>query len=389
MFLKQSTYLLLEAKTSSYFIACVKTRNSILSNYHVLQAQTLSWRTCFTIAIKTIQRTYHKTWWIHKGPSFPGNNFLKTNNIFAIIACVKRKTQSCQICAILQQTKISGSNLSTPLQAKLMILLCLPEKYTQFHYPLDPKKIRAEGSMRKDTTYQGSDRQDFYRHGRKKINNTEQMPSIFRLGLPYSNPVKSDWVKRPGLQLKMVLDTLQYYAKVLRANFDEFRDISLLFDKFPKALLSWHFQIVWECSSENLNDNSRRVSKFRRMLEACFKVLKTAANFRGWGKYIVQCKIRRPSLPSINPLRKQFYLRQRGIMVSWWYHGNGFCIKCYLQSFVITVLYSCSIMPKVSLYTRKRIQSLNENGLQPLAIIIQKIKRRRFFRQLSERGDNS
>ena len=38
----------------------------------------------------------------------------------------------------------------------------------QFHYPLDPKKILAEGSMHKDTTYQGSDRQDFYRHGKKK-----------------------------------------------------------------------------------------------------------------------------------------------------------------------------------------------------------------------------
>ena len=72
-----------------------------------------------------------------------------------------------------------------------MILLCPPEKSTQFHYPLDPKKIRAEGSVHKDTTYQGSHRQDFYRHGRKKINNTEQMPSIFRLGLPYGNPVKN------------------------------------------------------------------------------------------------------------------------------------------------------------------------------------------------------
>ena len=50
-----------------------------------------------------------------------------------------------------------------------MILLCPPEKSTQFHYPLDPKKIRAEGSMHKDTTYQGSDRQDFYRHGKKII----------------------------------------------------------------------------------------------------------------------------------------------------------------------------------------------------------------------------
>ena len=49
-----------------------------------------------------------------------------------------------------------------------MILLCPPEKSTQFHYPLDPKKILAEGSMHKDTTYQGSDWQNFYRHGKKK-----------------------------------------------------------------------------------------------------------------------------------------------------------------------------------------------------------------------------
>ena len=49
-----------------------------------------------------------------------------------------------------------------------MILLCPLEKSTEFHYPLDPKKIRAEGSIHKDTTYQGSDRQDFYRHGKKK-----------------------------------------------------------------------------------------------------------------------------------------------------------------------------------------------------------------------------
>ena len=38
--LKQTTYLLLEARTSSYFIACVKARNSIVSNYHVLQVNT-------------------------------------------------------------------------------------------------------------------------------------------------------------------------------------------------------------------------------------------------------------------------------------------------------------------------------------------------------------
>ena len=55
-----------------------------------------------------------------------------------------------------------------------MILLCPTEKSTQFHYPLDPKKIRAEGSMHKDTTYQGSDRQDFYRHGKKKKENKKK-----------------------------------------------------------------------------------------------------------------------------------------------------------------------------------------------------------------------
>ena len=63
--------------------------------------------------------------------------------------------------------------------------------------------------MHKDTTYQGSDRQDFYQHGKKKkkkkrekrkqtnktqtstgfahrqpSNNTQQMPFITRLGLP-------------------------------------------------------------------------------------------------------------------------------------------------------------------------------------------------------------
>ena len=78
-----------------------------------------------------------------------------------------------------------------------MILLCPPEKSTHFHYPLDPKKIRAEGSMHKDTTYQGSDRQDFYRHGKK--NETENLP-IFRLGLPYGNPViKQNYLKQRDL----------------------------------------------------------------------------------------------------------------------------------------------------------------------------------------------
>ena len=73
-----------------------------------------------------------------------------------------------------------------------MILLCPPEKSTQFHYPLDPKKIRVEGSMHKDTTYQGSDRQDFYRHGKKKLKKkkkkekkeNKQTKRRRRLGLP-------------------------------------------------------------------------------------------------------------------------------------------------------------------------------------------------------------
>ena len=76
-----------------------------------------------------------------------------------------------------------------------MILLCPPEKSTQFHYPLDPKKIRAEGSIHKDTTYQGSDRQDFYRHGKKKKTKkkekkeNKQTKRRPRLGLPIGNPV--------------------------------------------------------------------------------------------------------------------------------------------------------------------------------------------------------
>ena len=56
-----------------------------------------------------------------------------------------------------------------------MILLCPPEKSTQFHYPLDPKKIRSESSLHKDTTYQGSDRQDFYRHGKKQTRSSKKL----------------------------------------------------------------------------------------------------------------------------------------------------------------------------------------------------------------------
>ena len=76
-----------------------------------------------------------------------------------------------------------------------MILLCPPEKSTHFHYPLDPKKIRAEGSMHKDTTYQGSDRQDFYRHGRKKKLKKRKKrkrtnPTHFPTGNAIGHPVK-------------------------------------------------------------------------------------------------------------------------------------------------------------------------------------------------------
>ena len=68
---------------------------------------------------------------------------------------------------------------------RLMILLCPPEKSKQFHYPLDPKKIRAEGSMHKDATYQGRlTGKTFTDKEEKKKNNTKQMPPTFRLGLP-------------------------------------------------------------------------------------------------------------------------------------------------------------------------------------------------------------
>ena len=93
-----------------------------------------------------------------------------------------------------------------------MILLCPPEKSTQFHYPLDPKKILAEGSMHKDTTYQGSDRQDFHRHGKekkktnkknknkKKNKQTKRRPEIYLFSDWVCNPVKKltrKWLTRP------------------------------------------------------------------------------------------------------------------------------------------------------------------------------------------------
>ena len=56
--------------------------------------------------------------------------------------------------------------------------------------------------MHKDTTYQGSDRQDFYRHGKKKKKKKEkekkenkenkQTKRRPRLGLPIGNPVIND-----------------------------------------------------------------------------------------------------------------------------------------------------------------------------------------------------
>ena len=86
-----------------------------------------------------------------------------------------------------------------------MILLCPPEKSTQFHYPLDPKKIRSEGSLHKDTTYQGSDRQDFYRHGKKQtrcfceaytglpvVRATENQKALNCVVLKYSIPVSEE-----------------------------------------------------------------------------------------------------------------------------------------------------------------------------------------------------
>ena len=91
-----------------------------------------------------------------------------------------------------------------------MILLCPQEKSTQFHYPRDPKKIRAEGSIHKDATYQGSDRQDFYRHGKKKKKNkqTKRRP---RLGLPIGNPVKINRFLNSG-KLVSVTDIRRKYS---------------------------------------------------------------------------------------------------------------------------------------------------------------------------------
>ena len=119
-----------------------------------------------------------------------------------------------------------------------MILLCPPEKSTQFHYPLDPKKIRAEGSIHKDTTYQGSDRQDFYRHGkkkkkqnkkkRKKKKENKQTKRRPRLGLPIGNPVT-----RPQTRANIFICLLDHAYKMLLAN------IKMERQRWPEKLLIW------------------------------------------------------------------------------------------------------------------------------------------------------
>ena len=81
--------------------------------------------------------------------------------------------------------------------------------------------------MHKDTTYQGSDRQDFYRHGKKKKKKKEkekkekkenkQTKRRPRLGLPIGNPVKIKWVvsdsteKCVGKQYDMLMILLKRF----------------------------------------------------------------------------------------------------------------------------------------------------------------------------------
>ena len=70
--LKQTTYLLLEAKTSSYFIACVKTRNSIVSNYHVLQVNTAHFDFCSTgdrLLSKSSTRRFYDSRYLFSPPA--------------------------------------------------------------------------------------------------------------------------------------------------------------------------------------------------------------------------------------------------------------------------------------------------------------------------------
>ena len=69
--------------------------------------------------------------------------------------------------------------------------------------------------MHKDTTQQGSERQDFYRHGKKKKNNTEQTPPTFRLGLPYGNPVKTNRLRYDtnNLYTDVVLFFFSFFSK--------------------------------------------------------------------------------------------------------------------------------------------------------------------------------
>ena len=58
------------------------------------------------------------------------------------------------------------------------------------------RKYAQQGSMHKDTTYQGSDRQDFYRHGKKEKKKKKKKTNILNADL--------DWVchRQPSNKLQ-------------------------------------------------------------------------------------------------------------------------------------------------------------------------------------------
>ena len=136
-----------------------------------------------------------------------------------------------------------------------MILQCPPEKSTQFHYPLDPKKIRSEGSMHKDTTYQGSDRQDFYRHGKKKKlkkrkkgkqTNKTQTSTGFAHRQPSNKrdlPVRH-MSTRQSLSIGFQNRVIQYTFPEFRTDFASVKRICLG-KKYNISVKGRYFLIVW------------------------------------------------------------------------------------------------------------------------------------------------
>ena len=135
-----------------------------------------------------------------------------------------------------------------------MILLCPPEKSTHFHYPLDPKKIRAEGSMHKDAAYRGvtgktftdtenkTEKSTHFPTGvaiRQPSNKTEKF-THFPTGIAIRQPSNkknktnkshppSDWDCHTGNPVMTDIDMFQFFEQGMR------RGISYIANRYGKA----------------------------------------------------------------------------------------------------------------------------------------------------------